>query len=400
MTSSAVILYTTPDPALPDDPENNASRRWAVVLDSFSNPSPGRTLSQIYSGLGRFAEKLANRAAHSIGLGPHAVAQRIRRRFGRGEQRLELLHKLNSRDLDLEQCCRKLMRYALPTESVDTQIQTFQEISELVTLFPGLRRFLLISVSLQHTASMEAISALWGDHECLANEKWTFWKGLATTCLADTRISAIVEQTTIEQLANCETESLSVIERLVLEIAIERENHSEASEMFSAICIRYLGGILDLPGFWSNMGTAHFSVAKKLCSEMACVLEDIGADILELGPVDESQTDHSGIDFLATIMLNGFLGWIGKLHPENWAIQLWYENLPRAAELLPVSSALAMNSFEDIFPTTYILAEVDIMMKRGIDSLHDYVDSNVGDFNSTSISPQHKFRPRARLGWQ
>jgi hypothetical protein len=92
------------------------SPRWALVLDSLLNPSPGRTLNQLYSGLGRIAEKQANQAAHSVGLGPQPVAQRIRRYFGDGENRvrqLDLLH--NSKALPkIEKHCRKLMSYALP----------------------------------------------------------------------------------------------------------------------------------------------------------------------------------------------------------------------------------------------------------------------------------------------
>jgi hypothetical protein len=154
-----------------------------------------------------------------------------------------------------------------------------------------------------------------------------------------------------------------------------------------------LAGILALPGFWSDMGIVHSGVANRLCSEMVTVLEDIGADILKLGPIDESdpQLDYDGVDFLATTILDGLLDWFHRIDREDWTIQLWYERLrafaqilrqqvscyfhkfsavmtvifyrPRSAELLPISSVLATSVFDDILPTTYQAVEMNLMVK-------------------------------------
>jgi hypothetical protein len=89
--------------------------RWALILNSFLSPSPGRTLDRVYTSLGKVLETKANRAAYSFGLGPHVVAQKIKSCFGNGEERvmqLELLH--TSIPPKLERWCCKLMRYALP----------------------------------------------------------------------------------------------------------------------------------------------------------------------------------------------------------------------------------------------------------------------------------------------
>lgn len=51
--------------------------------------------------------------------------------------------------------------------------------------------------------------------------------------------------------------------------------------------MRYVGGILDLPGFWLDIRRAHADVANKLCCELVRVLKDIGVDILSLGHLGE-----------------------------------------------------------------------------------------------------------------
>jgi hypothetical protein len=89
--------------------------RWALMLNDFLSPSPGRTLDRVYTSLGKVLETQANRAAYSFGLGPHVLAQKIKSYFGSGEDRvlqLEFLH--TSIPLKLEKWCCKLMRYALP----------------------------------------------------------------------------------------------------------------------------------------------------------------------------------------------------------------------------------------------------------------------------------------------
>jgi hypothetical protein len=104
----------------------------------------------------------------------------------------------------------------------------------------------------------------------------------------------------------------------------------------SALCIRYLGGILDLPAFWLDMGKVHSYVADKLCSGMIRVLRDIGVDVLALGPIEELEAafDFEGVDFLATTILTGISGWFNKLDQEDWATQPWYSGFSKVLQLL------------------------------------------------------------------
>ncbi|KAF7371563.1 hypothetical protein MVEN_00011500 [Mycena venus] len=139
----------------------------------------------------------------------------------------------------------------------------------------------------------------------------------------------------------------------------------------SALCIRYLGGILSFPGFWQDMGKIHSYVGHKLCSTLVRVLRDIGVDVLALGPISEPEPpfDYEGVDFLAINLLTGVLGWFNKLDRDDWARQVWYESFtellqllrrPRAGELLSHSSACATGSFEEILPTVCKDAELNL----------------------------------------
>lgn len=109
-----------------------------------------------------------------------------------------------------------------------------------------------------------------------------------------------------------------------------------ASESSGALCIRYLSGILELPGFWLDMGVVHSDVAHKLCREVIRVLKDIGVDVLALGPVDESEpiVDYEGVDLLASTLLTGISRWFGVLSGEDWISQPWFDSCGHVVRLL------------------------------------------------------------------
>ncbi|KAF7375771.1 hypothetical protein MSAN_00466800 [Mycena sanguinolenta] len=253
----------------------------------------------------------------------------------------------------------KLMKYSLPSESVNTQCQTFKEILTLVTLFPGLRGLLLRTKGLGIACSMDAIFAVWKPTLPPPDEEWVFWQGLAATCLIDTSISVMVEKSSLPDLCNCHEGGLSVIEQLL----IERECSGD-SEYRKALCLRYLGGIFDLPRFWMNTGDIHNQVVGKLFSEMVRIFKDIGVDVPSLGPLGESKLpfDYDGVDFLSVALLTGISGWFRDLDPEDRCRQPWYGcfiefihllRQPRGGELLPSASACATTNFVDLVPVTF-----------------------------------------------
>jgi hypothetical protein len=103
------------------------------------------------------------------------------------------------------------------TESADTQCRAFKDIMEIVTLFPGLRARCLHEKYIEGNTTMEAISALWSRADGAPDDKWTFWQMVAATCLADTTLSTILEDSAISLLTTCDAGGLGVIERLLVE---------------------------------------------------------------------------------------------------------------------------------------------------------------------------------------
>ncbi|KAF7355994.1 hypothetical protein MVEN_00928800 [Mycena venus] len=318
--------------------------RWAVFFDTLSHPSPGRTMDQAYTAAAKVVEKLANRAAYNLGLGPGIVAGKIKSYFGEGKQRAQKLQLLGTciPHCELEKHCLKLVKYALPTESADTQCQAFICIVELITLFPGLRIHCLSAKCMDDATSTDAISALWDRSTGPPDEQWTYWQSFAACAMSDTTVAPILEKSTIQQLTNCEDRGLNVIEQLLV------EHGCATSATSSALCIRYLGGILNLPGFWHDMGSVHADVARKLCGTMIRALKDIGADMLTLPSINDPDPpfDYDGLDFLATTLLIGMSNWL------------------RAEELLPNSFA-ATHVFKDILPTMFQRVEVNVAVKGG-----------------------------------
>ncbi|KAJ7804918.1 hypothetical protein B0H14DRAFT_3773254 [Mycena olivaceomarginata] len=295
-------------------------KKWALILNAFLSPSPGRTLDQIYTAAGKVLETHANRVAFKLGLGPHVIAGKIKLHFGDGEHRMQQLELLQTTvSKKIEKQCLKLMKYSLPS---------FKEIVDLATLLPGLRVLFLQTKVLENVTLLDTISAIWDRSTSPPDKEWTFWQKLAATCLADTMISVMTEGNSLADLVACDDEGLSTIEQLLV------EHECGASKYTSALCLRYLAGVLNLPGFWQNSGCVHAQVAHKLCCQMVWVLKDIGVDIPALGLIEEAPVDHDGVDLLATTLLDGLSSWFSKLDRDDWAMQPWYESFAQVLRLL------------------------------------------------------------------
>jgi hypothetical protein len=114
--SDALVLWNPHSTQVVTKTEENrpGGGRWALMLNGFLSPSPGRTLDRVYTSLGKVLERQANRAAYSFGLGPHVVAQKIKYYFVNGKERVLKLESLHtSIPPKLEKRCYKLMKYAL-----------------------------------------------------------------------------------------------------------------------------------------------------------------------------------------------------------------------------------------------------------------------------------------------
>ncbi|KAF8159027.1 hypothetical protein K438DRAFT_325664 [Mycena galopus ATCC 62051] len=321
MSFSNALIPWNPDAntAVARIPENSRPEggRWALILNALLSPSPGRTLDRVYTSIGKVVETQANRAAHTLGLGPHVIAGKIKSYFGNGEERVRQLELLRiTAPPKLEKKCLKLMKYTFPSEAANTQCQAFKEIVDLATMFPGLRVLFLHTKSRANSTSLDAISALWASSTGAPDKEWTFWQTLAATCLTDASISAVLEESSVTDLGKCHDDGLSVIEQLLI------EHDCGSSEYSTALCVRYLAGVLDLPGFWLNMWSVHAHVANKLCDQLIRVLRDIGADIPALGPIEsEKPFDYDGLDILAITLLRGISSWVAKIKQQDLSVQ-------------------------------------------------------------------------------
>ncbi|KAJ7837306.1 hypothetical protein B0H13DRAFT_1912557 [Mycena leptocephala] len=368
----ALVPYT--GPLAPEEAAESwrNAERWAMIR----NPVPGRTLNELYSVIGQTLETHANRAAHRLGLGPNVVAGKITSFFGTGSERqLRLSALWDEIPEKLERNCFRLMEYTLPTESSKTQCQAFERIITLTTLFPGLRFVFLRSKCMQDVPVLvDKLSAVWDRCDSPTDPYWLFWRTFTATCLSETSIAVMLEETPVSQLATCpkDSGSLSLIERLLVAHSCETDT---ASAISNALCIRYLAGILELPGFWMNMGSVHTDVARKLCAEMVRVLKDISIDIhpSEEFPRSEAPFDYDGVDVLADAILVGISSWLRQINPTEWPLQPWYFHLRQVVHLLrgPISAALlpksfsraSSDSFEKDIPTIYREFELEVMVE-------------------------------------
>jgi hypothetical protein len=124
-----------------------------------------------------------------------------------------------------------------------------------------------------------------------------------------------------------------------LRVRHHRVSHRDVFSIYSsALCIRYLGGILALPGFWSDAeSVTRHDVARKLCSAMVEVLQDLRVDIDQPEDSKDEETlpsDPEGVDFLADAILTGMSDWLNKIDAVKWPHQPWYGKLIDVVGLL------------------------------------------------------------------
>ncbi|KAF7377962.1 Catabolite degradation [Mycena sanguinolenta] len=386
--------------------QRSHERQRQLIKGSLSDPAPGRTLNQIYSNLGNFLERQANRVAHRRGHGPSAIADHIAAYFGTDQQRAVKLDELHAgacscRELELE--CSKLAKYTLPCESARTQIQAFHCIIATITRYHGTRVLFLNSKHLRRVGNTEAaIVAVWARADDTQPCDWDRHCELAAASLFEKDISAILGDISPGSLGCVDTGSncLSVIERLLIASECSMDSTS------GVIAQRYLTGILELPAFWQGSAPIYTDIFSKILQRLFCVLNDLG---LELDDHEESTNlnfDNEGIDSFASAVLIGVSGWY-LTNPESWG---WYHNLceivrllrlPESERHLSKSSALAVGAeikriVPDTGPTTVVrltLAnDVTGILPMHADrislrSLGDALDDSPVQFSG--VGPQH-----------
>ncbi|KAJ7708328.1 hypothetical protein B0H17DRAFT_1032215 [Mycena rosella] len=163
---------------------------------------------------------------------------------------------------------------------------------------------------------------------------WLFWRHFAAAALGDGDMAAVVEQCSTRDLVSVSPPhgGLSVIERLLVAYDSVANSHSS-----SALAIRYLGGILELPSFWSDTGDATDRIIEKICSKVLVILQDLGLDSPreDEAQVNPSIFDYSGVDLLADTLVEGIQRWGGHRRTQDEIMhKIWYPSFSAFVQLL------------------------------------------------------------------
>jgi hypothetical protein len=112
--------------------------------------------------------------------------------------------------------------------------------------------------------------------------------------------------------------------------------HSTIHEIHSALAIRYLGAILELPSFWqlsSSIPNQH--MVQKLLQRAITLIQDLGIEHEDTSdPALEDVLDNEGIDYLIHAMLKGIEEYMQKNGPRYLVDQLWWNDLLGVLKLL------------------------------------------------------------------
>jgi hypothetical protein len=224
-------------------------------------------------------------------------------------------------------------------------------IVDLGTLFPGLREIFLRSKCMRDAqSSLVHVSGL--EDRTVATE-WGFWQALAATYLSDTTIAHILEKRNAEEWGDWEKQSAGTctLHHLLNQYNVRCVNifcpasrylwHARrASESTKALCVRYVGSVLELPSFWAKKKELNErtpgQIATRLCSMLMHVLEDL--DIREAEPQPLSLNldwpfDTDGADRFAKVFLTGISDWFSENDDENGA-QPWFNKLEKVVSFL------------------------------------------------------------------
>ncbi|KAF7324189.1 hypothetical protein MKEN_00641800 [Mycena kentingensis (nom. inval.)] len=269
----------------------------------------GRLLFDTYESLGRLAASRVNRLGYKLGFGPLATLKRIQEEMGDGAAREAqtrvLLEKTPARRL--QKRCHALMRYTLCSESATSQQDAFRCLVSLCTMYPGMRRVFLSSPMAQDRKSVQELVVDWSRGDKLEQtELHRFHAEFAAEALLENDLSRIVETPALLDLT-AETSGLCAIEQLLIASACGGQSSFAAS-----LAVRYLGGILELPSFWSKSQSARWTeILSKLVRRLTEILEEFGLELacpphrLHDFATRGVTCDAEGVDVFAAAMLRG-----------------------------------------------------------------------------------------------
>ncbi|PVF96972.1 hypothetical protein CPB86DRAFT_786456 [Serendipita vermifera] len=289
-----------------------------------------------------------------MGKGPEAAMDRILKKL-KTRDKEELLADWyrsptgNNFFLELEGDCHRLLNYALPKETIVTQITTFVALTTLMTQYPPIR-----SVCLRYKEfnglenSEEAALNLWKRNlnQVPSDLNWEGFYQIAAACLSD-NILCILEATPIGEWGKVSPTQLGVIDRLLAKISTEK------LEALDYVTIRYLGGILQLETFWKREHYEdHQDTTVLLLRKLLKCVKETGIEYRG----EELFCDREGIDLLVNATIQGIQIWLEPMSSIEITIPRWFGNLqelvallsrPEGKFYLPLSWQTATTTFQE-----------------------------------------------------
>jgi hypothetical protein len=112
--------------------------------------------------------------------------------------------------------------------------------------------------------------------------------------------------------------------------------HSGIYEVPSALAIRYLGAILELPNFWQlPRSIPNHYIVQKLLRRAIILIQDLGIEDEDLiDPAFNDTLDNEGIDLFIYATLRGIEGWVQKCGSKYLVEQPWWDDFMVVLKLL------------------------------------------------------------------
>lgn len=139
------------------------------------------------------------------------------------------------------------MSYTLPKETASTQLVAFKQIVFLITHYPRLRHFFLRFEKFETLADSEtAVLAVWKRKSESGGQKWAFFVKLTAASIVKGEIATLMESIPPSEMGVVDEQG-GVVEYLLRFL-----NCYNIYEVTCALGVRYLGAILEFPGFWQE----------------------------------------------------------------------------------------------------------------------------------------------------
>ncbi|KAJ7809547.1 hypothetical protein B0H14DRAFT_1498044 [Mycena olivaceomarginata] len=252
----------------------------------------------------------------------------------------------SSRFKALQHHLDRLLKLARPkSNTIDSQLMVFKILATVITRYPGVRRRLQTHKDLKKASVRDpSLTSLWNRPDQSCGDEWNFDREFAIFCISDSSLTKLLEAEPPAMLSRVDLGG--TLNKVPIEDLMGHSKAGPDFQPFRICAIRYLGGLLELPGFWRRCPPPTGSAPeRKRFSEVLCTLCDTILLLLEdTKGVASSYSLRSGrmaVDLLSCAMLKGII----RLHN--------LDNLPPCPDKLPEIVSILRNDIEGNFPRAF-----------------------------------------------